>query len=235
MTETLDELLAELLQSGTPPPSPPRASVHERIVQSALEVFAAQSYEGATTKAIAAHAGVTERTLFKHFPSKEGLFARTVFPALVQMMAPFTMEPVARLLDAHAGDFAATIRALVVERVAFATRHPAIITMAVREGLLRPAFRRAVVTIYNRRMRPHLEMAVAQAQRSGQIRDLPADVVVRAVVGQIATYVAARVLLAPDAPWDDTVEVERIVTLVMHGIAGPSAEAGSTPDSSDRP
>lgn len=218
MNETLDQLLAELLGTAEAVPTARLATPRERIIQAALELFAEHSYEGATTKAIAERASVTERTLFKHFPSKEELFARTVFPALVQAITPITVQPVAGLLDANTGNFEATVRALVAERVAFAVRHPAIITMAVREGLLRPAFRSAVTTVFNQRVRPQLDALVERARAGGHIRDLPTDVVIRAIIGQIASYVATRLLLAPDAPWDDGGEVGQIVGLIMQGI-----------------
>jgi hypothetical protein len=43
---------------------------------SALELFAANGFDQATAAQIAARAGVTERTFFRHFPDKrEVLFA----------------------------------------------------------------------------------------------------------------------------------------------------------------
>ncbi|HEY9723247.1 MAG TPA: helix-turn-helix domain-containing protein, partial [Oscillatoriaceae cyanobacterium] len=49
------------------PPSDDLTGTQARIVQAALELFAEHSYEAATTQAIARRAGVTERTLFRHF------------------------------------------------------------------------------------------------------------------------------------------------------------------------
>ncbi|GLY29531.1 TetR/AcrR family transcriptional regulator [Kineosporia sp. NBRC 101731] len=50
--------------------------VRERLQRSALELFTEHGYDGATAGQIAAHAGVTERTFFRHFPDKrEVLFA----------------------------------------------------------------------------------------------------------------------------------------------------------------
>ncbi|MDQ2743668.1 MAG: TetR/AcrR family transcriptional regulator [Chloroflexota bacterium] len=50
--------------------------VRERLQRSALELFAEHGYDQTTASEIAAHAGVTERTFFRHFPDKrEVLFA----------------------------------------------------------------------------------------------------------------------------------------------------------------
>lgn len=47
---------------------------HEAILRSAEELFARNGFKGATTRDIAAGAGVTEITLYRHFKSKEEIF-----------------------------------------------------------------------------------------------------------------------------------------------------------------
>jgi AcrR family transcriptional regulator len=49
-------------------------STRERLLAAALAVFAEKGYRAATTREIAARAGVAELTLFRHFSSKQGLF-----------------------------------------------------------------------------------------------------------------------------------------------------------------
>jgi TetR/AcrR family transcriptional regulator len=45
-----------------------------QLIDVALDVFSRQGFRGATTKEIAAEAGVTEAIIFRHFPSKEALY-----------------------------------------------------------------------------------------------------------------------------------------------------------------
>ena len=47
----------------------------QAIVQAALPMFAKQGFEATTTKKLAEAAGVSEALLYKHFPSKESLYA----------------------------------------------------------------------------------------------------------------------------------------------------------------
>jgi AcrR family transcriptional regulator len=47
----------------------------ERILDAGLRTFAEKGFTGATTKEISMKAGVNEVTLFRHFGSKEALFA----------------------------------------------------------------------------------------------------------------------------------------------------------------
>lgn len=53
-----------------------------RILKAALELFSTQGYTAATTRQIASLAGVTEVTLFRHFPAKEKLFEEVVCKSL---------------------------------------------------------------------------------------------------------------------------------------------------------
>lgn len=55
---------------------------HERIVAAAKEEFLACGFDSASMRRIAANAGITVSGLYKHFPSKEDMFARLVQPTL---------------------------------------------------------------------------------------------------------------------------------------------------------
>jgi TetR/AcrR family transcriptional regulator len=45
-----------------------------QLLETALNVFAKKGFNGATTKEIAALAGVTEAIIFRHFPTKQALY-----------------------------------------------------------------------------------------------------------------------------------------------------------------
>lgn len=56
----------------------PRTSGHERqacLISAATSLFAENGFTGTTTKQIAKAAGVSEALLFKHFPTKQALYA----------------------------------------------------------------------------------------------------------------------------------------------------------------
>lgn len=50
----------------------------EVIIKAASEVFLSRGFAGASVDDIAAHAGVSKRTIYKHFESKERLFANII-------------------------------------------------------------------------------------------------------------------------------------------------------------
>lgn len=56
---------------------------HETLRQAALELFTERGYEATGTAQVAARAGVSEMTLFRHFPSKEALLLADPFDPLI--------------------------------------------------------------------------------------------------------------------------------------------------------
>lgn len=54
----------------------------ERIIKAARDLFEINGYGATTTKEIAAKAGVSEVTLFRHFETKRNLFVQTVHSSL---------------------------------------------------------------------------------------------------------------------------------------------------------
>jgi AcrR family transcriptional regulator len=53
----------------------PQAQRREQIFDAAAELFSQRGFAGTTTRQIAAVVGTSETVLFRHFPSKESLYA----------------------------------------------------------------------------------------------------------------------------------------------------------------
>lgn len=109
-----------------------------RLRQAALELFLEHGYEATTAAGIAARAGVTERTFFRHFPDKrEALFDgeaafRDALAAAVAA-APPQLGP----MDALRFAFASAEPALAENRAFSEPRHALILrTPALQERML---------------------------------------------------------------------------------------------------
>lgn len=71
--------------------SHPTATTRDKLLHAALNIFSRDGLQGATTKAIAAEAGVNEVTLFRLFRSKDGLLEAlmaSMVATAVQSSAP---------------------------------------------------------------------------------------------------------------------------------------------------
>src|SRR2546421_12444608 len=52
----------------------PAGDRRTQLLEIALNIFSRKGFNGATTKEIAAAAGVTEAIIFRHFPTKQALY-----------------------------------------------------------------------------------------------------------------------------------------------------------------
>ena len=66
--------------------------ITRRLLDAAVEEFAANGYAGARTANIAQRAGVVEPLLFKYFGSKTNLFQRAIFDTLDRNYAKFVLS-----------------------------------------------------------------------------------------------------------------------------------------------
>jgi AcrR family transcriptional regulator len=105
----------------TPRATRPSAdATRERILAAALDLFSERSFEGATTRDIAARAGVTQPLLNYHFSSKDELWRAAVhglFAALNQSLA-------GRAEGLRGVDDATVARLVVREFIYFSAAHP---------------------------------------------------------------------------------------------------------------
>lgn len=65
----------------------PKAERREQILESARRLFIRNGYTRTTTLQVAREAGISEMTLFRHFPSKESIFKEAVKPLTVSLAA----------------------------------------------------------------------------------------------------------------------------------------------------
>lgn len=71
----------------------------ERLLAAALELFAERGYDGTSVSQIAARAGVTEMTFFRHFPGKASLLVDDPYDPVIGVaigQQPAALDPITR-------------------------------------------------------------------------------------------------------------------------------------------
>lgn len=86
----------------------------ERLVEAAGELFAQRGYRGTTTRDISDQAGITERTLFRHYSSKADLFRVAVISPVQTFIQSFRSSwseraPGSRSAEVEIRDFVGTL------------------------------------------------------------------------------------------------------------------------------
>ncbi|UOY02650.1 TetR/AcrR family transcriptional regulator [Blastococcus sp. PRF04-17] len=76
-----------------------------RIVDAAAELFAERGFDAVSVMEIARHAGVVEKTVFNHFPVKEGLVFDADPPMRTALLDAVRRRPAGESVSAAAGSF----------------------------------------------------------------------------------------------------------------------------------
>ncbi len=155
-------------------PRPHRASAdptRDRILAAALDLFAERSFDGATTRAIAERAGVTQPLLNYHFSSKDELWRA----AVDSMFASLTETQRDRLAGLRGVEEATTARLMIREFIWFSARNPQlhrIITQECKADSARMDY------LVEHHVRPLYEATTAmlrQLRARGVVRDIPVE------------------------------------------------------------
>jgi len=189
-----------------------------KILAAAMEAFAEQGYRGAVTRAIAARAGVAEKTLFAHYGSKAALFAAAMGPGLDAMMGAGAVAELAGVL-AHGGTLEERLYAVAKNRVDFAGRNLHLVKAIVQEVMLDPELRAGMKERFVARLLPAIRMAVAQGVRSGRLRPVEPEQVIRMLISLVGGYVFTRHILLPERAWDDEAELRLMIDVLLQGLA----------------
>jgi AcrR family transcriptional regulator len=151
-------------------PRPSADPTRERIVAAALDLFSERSFEGATTREIAARAGVTQPLLNYHFQSKN-----TLWRAAVDSLFEELTDALAARADGLRGvdDLTAT-RLIVREFIFFSAHHPQLHRIITQECKIDGP---RMDWLVERHIRPLYDSTVERFARliqRGELPDIPA-------------------------------------------------------------
>lgn len=151
------------------PTRPSADATRERILAAATELFADRSFDGASTRDIAARAGVSQPSLSYHFRTKDDLWRAAVdhlFAQLDQALRDRT--------EGLRGVELLTAAKLVVrEFITFSAAHPELHRIITQES---KGEGERIDWLVDQHIRPHYEVATAMFERlaaEGLVRDIP--------------------------------------------------------------
>lgn len=198
----------------------PPARKHLDVLWAAARLFARQGVGQTTTREIAAAAATTERTLFKHFGSKEGLVRAVIDEAVLAHLAPQSLEGLRRAIGACGDDLRAWHRALLHQRLRAWREAPELTRLLLVELLRDEALRADFAARWRAAAWEPMTGLLAGLQREGRLdATRPPAVLARLLLSLNLGYLVARVVLAPGAAWDDEAEIEAIAALFSRGAA----------------
>jgi AcrR family transcriptional regulator len=174
-------------------------------------VFAEQGYARATTKALAAAGGVNEVTLFRHFGSKEGLFA-----AVTERYAGPAVS--ADLQARLTGDYYQDLVAVGTDLLGLLLERQQVIRMLLCEAAHFPEVREVMVQ-NPRQIRAMLARYFQWQIQAGRVRVAAPEVLAQAFMGMFFSYAILTTMLG-DALDPDLSREELVARFVGFFVSG---------------
>jgi AcrR family transcriptional regulator len=191
------------------------------ILWAAAQLFAARGIAAATTRDIAAAAHTTERTLFKHFGSKEGLVRAVLEEAVLSHLAPTSLAGLQEAIAACEGDLQQWHRALLQARLRDLSAAPELTRLLLAELLRDAQIREAFAAQWEpAAWRPLVQLFETLQAGGAMRRDIPAPRLVRQFLSLNLGFLLGRLILAPELPWEDAEEIGAIAA-AFHAAARP--------------
>jgi AcrR family transcriptional regulator len=149
---------------------PSADATRERILVAALDLFADRSFEGATTREIAARAGVSQPSLSYHFRNKDELWRAAVAGLFSELDAALT----GRIEGLRGVDEITTAKLVIRDFIAFSAAHPQLHRIITQES---KGEGERIDWLVDEHVRPLYEMATGMFRRlaeQGAVPDIPA-------------------------------------------------------------
>jgi TetR/AcrR family transcriptional regulator len=200
----------------------PATEKEKAIIDAAVALMGERGVDGATTAEIARRAGVTEKTLFRYFPSKRDLVRRVLFPLILQRGLTQQWEMVETLLKAKDSNLKSWYVAATTKELSIVARNVGLTRTVSMELLQNEELRGAVAALWQQHIWNPMVDSLTALQASGVIRkEVDVEVLARAMHCLHVGYFLARYVFAPDEKWDDVLEIEQMAEILT---------AGSTPE-----
>jgi TetR/AcrR family transcriptional regulator len=204
----------------------PATDKEKAILEAAIALIGKHGVDGATTAEIARQANVTEKTLFRYFPSKQDLVKRVLFPLLMQVGLMRNWAAFEALLKDTGTGFRGWYVKLEEDRFGTISRNPGLARTVLTQLLVNDELRSAMEIVWRRHIwRPMVE-SLQKLQADGAVRkDIDAEVLARAIHCLHVGYFMARYVFLPGRGWDDASQIDKMAEILSLGSSSTARKS----------
>lgn len=206
----------ESAAGGSRRPGPkPSPALRAAMLQAAVSLFSERGIEATTTREIASRAGTTERTLFKHFGSKELLVAAVLNEVVIDSMRTMRFSRIMQDTMFTPAEFVAWHRSFLEERIAGAEASPENYRILFRELLRDAELAQRFSSGWHQRVFAPLAAHLARMQDAGLAArtNTPGELAAAFYSFNIGYLLSRFALRANQAGWESTRDIESVVRL----------------------
>ncbi|HEX7152131.1 MAG TPA: TetR/AcrR family transcriptional regulator [Thermoanaerobaculia bacterium] len=199
------------------------ADARTRILETAIEVFAAEGFAGARIDDIAKRAGVNKAMVYYHVGDKQALYS-----AVFQMVAGNGATAVEQAIQGAGDSCEAKLRAAIAGLVGLAQTHPQFPQLVLREVASRGAGITPEMVAIISRIYSLLGSILRSGAERGEFKPVDPTLIAMHIVGSLVFLNAAapvreklRERIDPSTVGTETPEsmLEAITNIVFHGLS----------------
>jgi AcrR family transcriptional regulator len=189
---------------------PSKTTTKERILEAALEVFSQKGFHTATTDEIAERAGVGKGTLYRHFETKEKLFAE-----LVRLRLDELEKKAGSIIQGH-DDVLTMISKYIKIYFEFFDRNQHLYRLVVQEQLDLGEHSPDLYFRKDIRALPNLKRKVYEGSQQGILKDIDFQTVFYGTMGFVHGVIQK--WLARDCSYSLVEELPGVLEVLFHGF-----------------
>ena len=121
----------------------------QKIVESAIKLFAEKGYANTSTNEIAKAAGVAEGTIFRHYGTKDNLLLSLILPFLKDSIPTMAEEVFNEIMTENVICFEDFLRALIKNRLHFLNENKEIFQIFIKELFYNEAFKNEFLPFFS--------------------------------------------------------------------------------------
>lgn len=194
-----------------------RTGKEKDIIEAAVKLFSQYGYTGTTTMAIAQESGVSEKTLFKYFHTKQELYDRSVYPQLKAMI----VEKVEGYTEKNGKGIYSLLKDLYMDKIRLVNENPESLKLTIHEFLMNKSFQNQLAEIWTTSYLPQM---IGQLRFSEEARQKYgsqiSDGFTRIIVSALLAYAIDKQYIRPEKTFDDEAEIALMLELLFNGVNG---------------
>jgi AcrR family transcriptional regulator len=214
---TTDNLLDAMIAKTTL--SKKQTDKQQRVVETAIRLFAEKGYANTSTSEIAREAGVAEGTIFRHFSTKDNLLLSVLLPFIKESIPSMAENVFNTVLTEDMACFEDFLRAILKDRIQFIHENKEIFQVFIKEFLYSEELRKEFYPYFSENIGQRFTKVIEMYISKGDLIEFPSNSLQKTLFTFVGGYFVSRFVLFPnDIVYDDDVEIENILRFIMDGV-----------------
>ncbi len=189
----------------------------QRLIETAIKLFAEKGYANTSTAEIAKVAGVSEGLIFKQYGTKDRLLLSVILPFIKDLFPVMANEMLSEIISEDTISFEQFLRNLLINRALFITENKEIFQVVVKEVIYNEDLKRELLPYFFTKIPLFLTDVLEQFKERGELIHLPTERIFKMLFTVIGGFLVSRLLLMENHIIPDE-EIEDIVQLVVNGL-----------------